>query len=86
MTDEALQALQATIARWEAIRDGTFVFRLKEHCPLCVAFWGGGCLGCPVYQSTGQIRCEGTPYKDWRVTRSSEDAQREVEFLRSLLP
>lgn len=58
------------------------------------------CLGCPVFDNTGRRFCMGTPYIEWvkmvhstmsrgRQVRNEQDraiAQREVDFLKSLLP
>lgn len=58
-----------------------------------------GCTGCPVQEHTGQPGCRGTPYVDyisaWREYEPWSNklkkvrqhaAEREVEFLKSLLP
>ena len=59
------------------------------------------CQNCPVSQKTGNPYCEGSPYDDWRrmptyhdvpipdmshSIRANQIAQKELEFLKSLLP
>lgn len=71
MNIHTLTALQGSIAKWQAIVDGTGVDLMAENCPLCKAFQdepdgrGEGCNGCPVSAATGQDGCGGSPYDQW---------------------
>lgn len=89
MDAETLQALRASIQKWERIVAGT-ERESESQCPLCEKFCVNSrdyCRGCPVAEKTGQRHCDGTPYYDFRDDgQSSVDAQREVDFLKSLLP
>ena len=64
-------------------------------CALCRRFRGDDCVGCPVADSTGVTHCDNTPYDaadtawDAYGIESRQfilAADREVEFLRGLLP
>lgn len=73
MDASTLEALRGSIAKWEAIIDGTGVDRGRENCPLCQKFhpfpdtspYTQWCRGCPVRQKTGLSGCEGTPYQEY---------------------
>ena len=103
MEVETLTALQGSIAKWEAIVDGTGFDSGPENCPLCQRFRDGSgqrvsCKGCPVAEHTGQTGCQGSPYDEYERLNDGEDdleatpealkdaAQRELAFLKSLLP
>lgn len=102
MDAETLEALQGSIAKWEAIADGTGIDEGPANCPLCKLFFEGECEGCPVYARTECTACEDTPYEDWveesvhipttsnsrtgKTAAAIDAAKREVAFLRSLLP
>jgi len=71
-------------------------------CALCHKFcrdYYDHCVGCPIFEKTGMKFCDGTPYedaysalRDWTDGRVYDEsafraaAQRELDFLRSLLP
>ncbi len=75
-----------------------------EHCALCRLYNNKinyddddeACKGCPVYEHTGEIWCNGTPFesisqslKNWKRSPSNDwhwrlDAFAELEFLKSL--
>lgn len=96
MNAETLEALQGSIAKWEAIVAGTGEDLLCKNCTLCQAFYG--CEGCPVMEATGQADCQESPWVEWfdciphgekRIANTPERkklAQAELDFLRSLLP
>lgn len=99
MTPEAKEALLGSIAKWEAIVDGTGKDQGPDNCPLCKMFFqesdkelGGDedCLGCPVRNQSGQRYCRNTPYIDYAYSQPLDDhrakAQAELDFLKSLLP
>jgi len=83
MTPEALEALKASILKWDknaaAETPEDYKTGVRE-CPLCKVFYGdifdgkNRCLGCPVAEKTGLIHCTGTPYGD------AEDAHEEWEI------
>ena len=96
MNAETLDALRASIAKWERnavvehLADATMG---SEDCPLCVLFNPASCEGCPVFEETELDCCESTPYDDACKARWLGDidgfeaaALAEVNFLRSLLP
>ena len=68
MDSKTLTALKASIEHW---RENESVIRVAEvsvgaqGCALCFEFFQADtCAGCPVYEATGQSRCELTPYND----------------------
>ena len=69
MDDKTLTALKGSIAKWDAIADGTGADKGSQNCPLCVLFLGddeeGKCEGCPVFEKTKYAMCGLTPYGDW---------------------
>jgi hypothetical protein len=95
------KALKKSIANWEKnVKDATNGAILKlgpSQCPLCCKFLtlDAKCIGCPVYEKTGQIFCKGTPYIEAHFyntfdtnTRGQDlirECEKEVEFLKSLL-
>lgn len=71
MNVETLNALQGSIAKWEAIVAGNGVDRGWANCPLCMRFNNPEtdneeeCGGCPVAEEVGMTACEETPYYEW---------------------
>lgn len=115
MNAKTLEALKASIAKWEAnaetartsFSDGSKVKRGPhaqpgvigvgpDDCPLCEMFVDDACEGCPVFEETGEIYCESTPYvtvfhQTAFVPRRADGSlvtacEAEVAFLRTLLP
>lgn len=95
------QALRESIAKWEknaAVTTLTDVRTGSADCSLCALFnraeqKTGYCIGCPVSERTQRRLCRGTPYDEvdrqikWEsLTGFLAVAQREVDFLKSLLP
>jgi len=89
MTPEALDALNASIAKWEghAKADAPeYVYLGPDDYPLCLLFYiAGDCLGCPVMERTGEGSCEGSPYlranwalQKWRWAKDARDSARDV--------
>lgn len=71
MDQRTLTALEGSIAKWQAIADGTGADRGMKNCPLCLEFafnryMGSMCQGCPVAERSGKKGCLGTPYEAWR--------------------
>jgi hypothetical protein len=73
MDAQTLEALNASIAKWErnAEAENRFEYRTGESdCPLCALFiFPGHCEGCPVFQKTGERFCRFTPYMDASYAR-----------------
>jgi hypothetical protein len=100
MDEETLWALRGSIQKWEKIVDGTGTNDGAANCPLCLKFntaLNGGtkchCFGCPVFASTGQHGCSGSPYEAYEEAECEVDeeelqplAEAELDFLKSLLP
>lgn len=108
MSPEMLEALKKSIKKWEAIVAGTGIDKLARNCALCQLCKDGEvqCVSpeyepCPVYNETGYINCQDSPWQewasymsemvgddDWKVfdADSLKIAKAEVEFLKSLLP
>lgn len=101
MKQETLQALKDSIAHWKKMRDDRKCGEepTAEYCALCRRFLNEHtpCIRsgekCPVFAATGRPGCGNTPLdsiweafylggvRRWRVA-----AQREIDFLESLLP
>lgn len=100
MTPKMREAILASIEHWkENLAVGMFEAKIQgEHCPLCNATRprpGADvmCGKCPVAERTGQADCQGSPWEGVFFARHNENehefnryAQREIEFLQSLLP
>lgn len=89
MDAKTFEALKGSIQKWERIVEGTGRNYGAVDCPLCELFnryEHDLCAGCPVSESTGRLGCGGTPYENYRVTGTTEAAQAELDFLKSLLP
>ena len=66
MDDKTLTALKGSIAKWDAIADGTGADKGGSNCPLCKLFaHNEECDGCPVYEKTGYPDCNNSPYFEW---------------------
>ncbi len=75
MDKRTLTALEGSIAKWEAIVNGTGVDGGTDNCPLCKEFYNEAdeddeytqcCKNCPVSIAVeGQDSCCGTPYEKW---------------------
>ena len=88
MDAKTLEALKASIAKWERNAEAKTPGEYKigeEDCPLCVMFkiWPDECEGCPVFERTGIKSCRGTPYvqaatarRDWRCGYVTADRAR----------
>lgn len=80
MTPETLEALKASIAKWERNTKAKHPddFKIARHdCALCDMFWFGQCEGCPVSYNTGATRCYGTPYE---AAANARDEWDDAEF------
>ncbi len=102
MNKETLVALKGSIRKWERIVAGKGIDLGTENCPLCKLFYKKGCIGCPVKEETGFNWCFLTPYDEWLLHHELEHgkpvilkvkcdtckklAERELKFLKSLLP
>lgn len=92
MDAKTLEALRGSIRKWERIVEGTGDDEGPDNCPLCLLFYGHRddfrpiCDGCPVKDASGKKGCSNTPYDDYSYSPTTENAQRELDFLISLLP
>jgi hypothetical protein len=93
MMDEiTLEALKGSIEKWEKIVAGTGIDQGSKNCPLCKVFLEPDppgenyCDGCPVKEKTGLKLCYGTPYEKWLYCDTKNVAEKELEFLKELLP
>jgi hypothetical protein len=93
MDKKTLAALKRSIEKWEGNASGRYVRTGVYDCPLCGLFWNDRCSGCPVQARTGSKYCKASPYDYAEQAREGGDAmlfrkasQKEVEFLKSLLP
>ena len=84
MEPRTLEALQSSIAKWDAIAAGTGVDQAADNCALCKIFQGASvdvdgasvwreCAGCPVMERTGKQECEGSPYYEFRALAKRGD-------------
>jgi hypothetical protein len=83
MDEKTLTALQGSIAKWEAIVNGTGEDRGIDNCPLCREFHevffseddreAGrlSCSGCPVAIAAREVGCYQTPYDE--IARLEDD-------------
>jgi hypothetical protein len=95
-------ALRKSIEKWEQIVAGTGIDKGKYNCALCLKFAYFNpcdpkrpaennveslscCKGCPV-DDVSNLGCGDTPYDDWENDDTRENAQAELDFLKSLLP
>jgi hypothetical protein len=85
MDERTKTALLGSIAKWEAIVDGTGKDYGASNCALCTEF-GKLCIRCPVANHSGTSHCVNTPYTVWYHDRTQVNAQAELDFLKSLLP
>lgn len=69
MDENTLAALRGSIAKWQAIVDGTGEDLGGDNCALCEEFYedlyGNPCANCPVSQKTGKSDCQDTPFNEW---------------------
>jgi len=96
MDKKTLEALTGSIRKWEGIVAGTEEDLGSKNCPLCALFYNeeasalhSDCVGCPVFAKTGKRYCVGSPYVEYCKNYGQEQetaAQKELDFLRSLLP
>lgn len=89
MDEKTLTALKESIEKWEKRAAGDHTLPLGVHaCPLCVlnVLRTGTCNKCPIFEKTGEHSCENTPYVNYVDNATNANAQRELDFLKSLLP
>lgn len=90
MDAETLEALRGSIAKWQAIVDGTGTNGGALNCPLCVKFNSTiqpdspefapcRCDGCPVHAATGKHGCKGSPYQFYEDAED-DDSVDEMEM------
>ena len=86
MNTQTLEALKASIAKWERNAEAKTpneYLTSDIDCPLCNLFIRDGCKGCPVFERTGELFCRDTPYRtagpawfDWTDLETSEHRDR----------
>jgi len=88
MKPETLEALKASIAKWERLIVSGAVSSGAPGCPLCQLFNRAStseekqCVGCPVFAKTGKQACIGTPYgrhaaiSSWSSISNAADKRR----------
>lgn len=97
MDEKTLIALKGSIKKWEGILKGIRHNLGMHDCPLCKLFNNArySCNGCPVKERVNRTYCEGTPYYDFMYgerkygissKKYKKLAQKELDFLKSLLP
>jgi hypothetical protein len=69
MGDVFLRDIDGSIAKWQAIVDGTGSDEGPSNCPLCLRLFYQvfPCLGCPVASYVKATTCKKTPYEHWCV-------------------
>jgi hypothetical protein len=86
MDAKTLEALKASIAKWERNAEAKTPAEYRTQdidCPLCGLFiFPGSCLNCPVYERTGQQFCRGTPYRSAAAARYDWGAHPHVDKCR----
>lgn len=95
--EQTIEAIKGSVAKWQAVVDGTGKEEGSVNCPLCQLFqvdrqWPLRCIGCPVADKTGKRFCHDTPYDEYCAAddHSNEDemeeaAKAELAFLTGLL-
>jgi hypothetical protein len=81
MDEKTRKALEGSIAKWQAIVDGTGKDNGTDNCPLCRMFHSDfnycegaeECTGCPVAEEVQDSNCVGTPYYAWTKANSFAD-------------
>lgn len=87
MSPETLEALKASIAKWErnAVAETPGDYTIGSNsCALCsIYFDARNCWGCPVVLRSGKPACCGTPYinavgalYDWKRRENGDDRER----------
>ena len=78
MDEKTREALEGSIAKWQAIVDGTGGDDGTKNCPLCLLFnnedteYEDICVGCPVAEETEISECQETPYGTWSALSEGE--------------
>ena len=69
-SEQQKKALRGSIRKWKNISDNKSDDKGWASCPCCV-LWNGehehdlNCHGCPIAAFTGEIECNGSPYRAW---------------------
>lgn len=89
-----INAVKDSISHWEQMRDERNCGEVPDasFCALCDLF-NNDCRQCPVMIVTGETDCVDTPFYEARIAFEEgsdevwrEAAQKEIDFLKSLLP
>lgn len=70
MDKRTLKALKGSIRKWKKVRDQKIEDWGPNNCPLCHLFYidkygEDYCIGCPIFEHTGEKFCEGTPHDEF---------------------
>ena len=95
MKTKTVNAIKKSIKHWE--ENASFPFEEASisvnSCALCDLFFDDHCEGCPIYESTAQRWCKGSPYDYAKLAFMNQDevkfraaAIEMVKYLESLLP
>lgn len=90
MDDKTKIATRASITeKWQPLADGVPLGEIPYKgslCPLCDAFPGHECTGCPINTATNGNGChEWEPFAIWYREHSNENAQGVVNALQAFL-
>lgn len=80
---EQLKALEQAIVKWKGIVHFDKRCFGPDDCKCC-KIWNhkpNYCKGCPIYEFSGDIFCNNTPYSEHFGTELSVDANRMLSFL-----
>ena len=75
-----IYAIEGAIAKWKLIAYDGGTDRGTTDCALCQLYHVPKhsieyCIGCPVYQHTGETWCRSTPYEQWsRIVKGGYNA------------
>ena len=75
------EAKEKSIAKWSLILKGYSPDDDIETCGFCNLYIDLDCEGCPISEATGCKYCEETPFTSWVISKSLEDAQKELSFI-----
>jgi len=78
-------ALELSIRKWEVVAEESPVRSglASSTCAFCHVY-ENDCKGCPVMARTGKDQCRGTPYYGYAGAPTPANAQKMVDFLKSL--
>jgi len=75
-----MDILDRAVGKWEDIVHGGGEDGGADNCSLCQEFADEDCEKCPIKLDTGEIMCDGTPYKDWAAHHNLDHKQPHVPY------